>query len=94
MIKVKKREGNIVEFDIHKIESAITKAFVACGINYNSQIIELIALKASADFNKKIKNDVVSVEDIQDSVEISLIQAGYVEVAKAYIKYRQQHVKC
>ena len=91
MIKVKKREGNIVEFDIHKIESAITKAFVACGINYNSQIIELIALKASADFNKKIKNDVVSVEDIQDSVEISLIQAGYVEVAKAYIKYRQQH---
>ena len=91
MIKVKKREGNIVEFDIHKIESAITKAFVACGINYNSQIIELIALKASADFNKKIKNDVVFVEDIQDSVEISLIQAGYVEVAKAYIKYRQQH---
>ena len=91
MISVKKRDGKIVDFDLHKIESAIERAFVACGKVYNSQIIELIALKASSNFNTKIENNVVSVEDIQDAVEISLIQAGYVDVAKAYIKYRQQH---
>ena len=91
MINVKKRDGTIVEFDLRKIENAIEKAFIACGKNYNSQIIELLSLKASANFNNKINNNIVSVEDIQDSVEVSLIQSEYVDVAKSYILYRQQH---
>lgn len=91
MIQVKKRDNTIVEFDLSKIEKAIEKAFVACAKAYNNQIIELLALQASSNFSYKVKENIVSVEDIQDSVEISLIQGGYVDVAKAYILYRQKH---
>jgi len=60
---------------------------------YNHDIIEMLALRVTADFNKKIVNEVVGVEDVQDSVEIVLIQAGYVDVARSYIIYRKQHQK-
>ncbi len=93
MLSVKKRDGKIVEFDIHKIENAITKAFEAVKKSYNKDIIELLALRVTADFNNKAVKDVVSVEDIQDSVEVVLIQASYADVAKAYILYRKQHEK-
>ena len=91
MIRVRKRDGSIVDFNINKIENAITKAFESVGINYTQDIIELLALKVTAAFNKKIKNDIISVEDIQDTVEIVLIQTSYVDVAKSYILYRKQH---
>ena len=93
MLNVKKRDGKIVEFDIHKIENAIAKAFEAVKKSYNKDIIELLALRVTADFNNKAVKDVVSVEDIQDSVEVVLIQASYADVAKAYILYRKQHEK-
>ena len=93
MLSVKKRDGKIVEFDIHKIENAIAKAFEAVKKSYNKDIIELLALRVTADFNNKAVKDVVSVEDIQDSVEVVLIQASYADVAKAYILYRKQHEK-
>lgn len=91
MINVKKRDGQVVPFDLAKIESAIEKAFIAEHKVYSKDVIELLALKVTADFNKKVKEDIVSVEDIQDSVEIVLIQAAYVDVAKSYILYRKQH---
>lgn len=93
MLKVKKRDGKIVEFDIHKIEGAVAKAFEAVNKSYSQDIIELLALRVTADFNNKIVKDVISVEDIQDSVEVVLIQASYADVAKAYILYRKQHEK-
>lgn len=61
--------------------------------SYSDDIIDMLALRVTATFNDKVKGDVVSVEDIQDSVEVVLIQSGYVEVAKAYILYRKQHEK-
>ena len=91
MINVKKRDGQIVEFELAKIEVAIEKAFKACHKEYTKEIIELLALKVTSSFNEKVVNGVVSVEDIQDSVEYVLIQAGYVDVAKSYIVYRKQH---
>ncbi len=91
MLTVKKRDGSIVDFDLAKISNAIEKAFNAEHVSYTKEIIDLLALKATSNFGEKVKNDVISVEDIQDSVEISLIQAGYVKVAKSYIIYRQQH---
>ncbi len=91
MLNVKKRDGNVVAFDIKKIEVAIQKAFDACHKNYTDDIVELIALKVTADFSSKIKENTISVEDIQDSVEMILIQCGYVDVAKSYIIYRKQH---
>lgn len=93
MLNVKKRDGNIVPFNLNKIKIAIEKAFVAVGKSYSDDIIDMLALRVTADFNSKIKDDVVTVEDVQDSVEVVLIQTSYVEVAKAYILYRKQHQK-
>ena len=91
MYQVLKRTGETVAFDIKKIENAIVRAFVATNKNYNEDVIQMLALRASARFSDKVKDDKVSIEDIQDSVELTLAQAGYEDVAKAYILYRKQH---
>ncbi len=93
MYQVMKRDGELVEFDISKISAAITKAFDAQGKQYHPSVIDLLALKVTAEFEPKIKNDVIKVEDIQDSVESVLILGGYADVAKAYILYRRQREK-
>ena len=90
MFYVVKRDGQKADFDITKINDAIVKAFVACEKQYNNDIIELLALRVTADFEEKIVNDAIGVEDIQDSVEKVLNQAGFTEIAKAYILYRKQ----
>ena len=93
MFKVIKRDGECADFIIAKIEEAISKAFVATQMQYNNDIISLLALRVTADFQKKIKDEKITVEDIQDSVETVLEQAGYTDVAKAYILYRKQREK-
>ncbi len=93
MYRVTKRDGAVVSLDISKISSAISKAFNALNKQYNSDIIDLLALKVISDYEPKIKDKRIGVEAIQDSVESVLIQAGYVEVAKAYILYRKQREK-
>ena len=93
MYNVKKRDGRLVDFDIAKISDAITQAFEAQNKQYNKNIIDFLALKVTADFEPKIENDAVTVEAIQDSVESVLVQAGYADVAKAYILYRKLHEK-
>ena len=93
MYQVIKRDGKINEFDISKITQAIKAAFDAQEKNYNISLIDFIALKVTADFESKIKDDLITVEDIQDSVESVLIQAGYGDVAKAYILYRRNREK-
>ena len=93
MFQVKKRDGGLVEFDMSKISTAISKAFNANQVNYTADILNMLTLRVTANFSKKIKDNVISVEDIQDSVEVVLIQAGYVEVAKSYILYRKQREK-
>ena len=93
MYQVIKRDGKIAEFGISKIASAITKAFDAQGKQYNTDIIDFLALKVTADYQDKIENGLISVEKIQDSVEQVLGQAGYADVAKAYILYRKQREK-
>ena len=91
MIRVIKRDDSREDFNIGKIATAIEKAFMAEHKFYTKDIIEMLALRVTADFNKKVKNDEISVEDIQDSVEVVLIQAGYIDVAKSYMVYRKQH---
>ena len=93
MYQVLKRDGKIVDFDLKKINDAIKMAFEAQEKQYHPSIIDFLALKVTADFEPKIKEGVVSVEDIQDSVESVLVQAGYADVAKAYILYRKQREK-
>ncbi|MBQ8625984.1 MAG: ribonucleoside triphosphate reductase [Agathobacter sp.] len=93
MYQVKKRDGKIADFNLQKIAAAITKAFEAQDLETHPDIIDMLALKVTADFASKIKDGFVRVEDIQDSVESVLIQAGYSEVAKGYILYRKQREK-
>ena len=93
MYTVIKRDGKITDFDLKKISNAISLAFDAVDRNYNQDIIDFLALKVTANFEPKIKEHHIAVEDIQDSVETVLIQAGYEDVAKAYIIYRRQHEK-
>ncbi|HIS04806.1 MAG TPA: ribonucleoside triphosphate reductase [Candidatus Fimenecus stercoravium] len=93
MYQVIKRDGKHVDFDLSKITEAIRKAFEAQERQYNMDIIELLELKVTADFEKKIKDGLIGVEDIQDSVEAVLIAADYADVAKGYILYRKQREK-
>ena len=93
MYRIIKRDGAIVDFNLSKITHAITQAFDACEKQSTPDIIDFLALKVTADFEPKIKDGLVSVENIQDSVESVLIKAGYDDVAKAYILYRKQREK-
>ncbi len=93
MYSVQKRDGKIVEFNLSRISDAIRLAFEAQEKQFNQNIIDFLALKVTADFENKIKDGLIAVEDIQDSVESVLVQAGYADVAKAYILYRRQREK-
>ena len=91
MIKVQKRDGSIVEFKIEKIEDAIVAAFMQNNKFYTKDIVQMLALRVTSEFNNKVKNEVVDIEDIQDAVETVLIQTGYTDVAKSYMVYRKKH---
>ncbi len=90
MYRVRKRDGKITEFDIRKISDAIRKAFDACNRNYNDNVIDFISLRVTSDFEPKIKDGLIDVEDIQDSAEKVLSESGYWDVSKAYILYRKR----
>ena len=91
MYRVVKRDGRIVDFEISKIANAMKKAFDATETNYNQSVIDFLAIMVTADFQPKIKDELIHIEDIQDSVESVLSRGGYENVAKAYILYRKQH---
>ena len=93
MYRVQKRDGKIVDFDIIKIATAIKQAFESCDKDYNDSVIDFLALKVTADFEPKIQDSLITVENIQDSVEFVLVQAGYADVSKSYILYRKQREK-
>ncbi|MFP4698449.1 MAG: ribonucleoside triphosphate reductase [Eubacteriales bacterium] len=93
MFEVVKRDGEVTNFDLMKIKEAITKAFNATRKSFNDAILDMLVLRVTADFQEKISDHLIHVEDIQDSVEIILEQSGYTDVAKAYILYRKQREK-
>jgi len=93
MYQVLKRDGKVTDFNLTKINDAIRLAFEAQEKQFHPSVIDFLALKVTADFEPKIKEGLIAVEDIQDSVESVLVQAGYADVAKAYILYRRQREK-
>ena len=93
MYRVIKRDGRVVDFEIGKIAAAMKKAFDATATNYNDSTIDFLAVMVTADFQSKIHDELIAIEDIQDSVESVLSRGGYENVAKAYILYRKQHEK-
>ncbi len=93
MYRVMKRDGSTVEFDVSKISAAMIKAFEAVNRDYHISIVNMLALQVTSDFSDKIKDGLIAVEDIQDSVEKVLSASGYSDVAKSYILYRKQREK-
>ena len=93
MLQIIKRDGTRADFTLSRINDAIMKAFNATEMSYNNDIVDLLSLRVTADFQSKIKDNAIQIEDVQDSVEKVLGQAGYEEVAKAYILYRKQREK-
>ena len=89
MLKIKKRDGSLEDFKLEKVSKAIEKAFMAEHKFYNEDIINMLSLRVTAQMNSKVNNDVIDIEDVQDAVEVVLIQAGYVDVARSYILYRK-----
>ena len=85
-MKVQKRTGQIVDFDLEKIENAIKKAFDSKQVEYDPTIVESVDKLISLTYT----NVPVSVETIQDYVERTLMQFGYYDIAKAFILYREQ----
>ena len=88
-----KRDGSSEEFELGRIKSAIERAFEACDRKYTEDIVDFLTLKVTSDFQKRIKRNKISVEDIQNSVESVLIRSDYEDVAKSYILYRKQREK-
>ena len=93
MYQVVKRDGKITEFEISKISKAITKAFEALEKQYHPSVIDMLALRVTAEYEPLIHDGKIAVETIQDCVEKVLSEAGYSDVAKAYILYRKQREK-
>ena len=93
MLQVLKRDGEVADFDLRKINLAVKKAFEATEKVYTEDILDLLVLRVTADFQSQLKEEKISVESIQDSVERVLEQTGYTDVAKAYILYRKQREK-
>ena len=93
MLEVIKRDGAIAEFQLERISDVIKRAFDATKMLYNTDIINLLALRVTADFQSKIEDGKIHVEDVQDSVEHVLEQSGYTAAAKAFILYRKNREK-
>ncbi len=93
MLQVIKRNGEVAAFNLTRINDAIMKAFRATDVEFTNDIVDLLALRVTADFQERVKEGQVHIEDVQDSVEKVLEQSGYTEAAKAYILYRKQREK-
>ena len=90
-MKIKKRNGQEVDFDSNKIEQAIFKALNATDsdTSYAHRLKQKVVTIIEALFDKKIPE----VEDVQDVVEQVLINENLSKTAKAYILYRNQHAR-
>ena len=93
MLRVRKRDGKFADFDLKKIKEAMRKAFDAVEMIYNDDILEILGLRVTAEFQSKIQDSIIDIEDIQDCVEDVLEKTGYTKVAKAYILYRKNREK-
>ena len=89
---VVKRDGKIVDFDLAKIESALSRADAAAG-EFTAEDSRRIAHRLARTLAKRAAAAPLHVEEIQDAVELALLRAGYLKTARAYIVYREQHAK-
>jgi len=89
---IRKRDGRIVPFDAERITNAIAKAGQATG-EFDREVAKKLTIKVLSLAQGMIKDDIPSVEQIQDIVEEVLITSPYLKTAKAYIVYREEHAR-
>ena len=87
-MKVLKRNGAEVSFDIDKIAAAITKANESVNEDERMTATQIDRIAESVEFSCVKMNRSPSVEEIQDLVEYQIMAHGAYEVAKSYITYR------
>lgn len=90
--KVKKRNGRIVEFDVSRIEEAITKAATSIKTEC-SQVPSILAMQISENIWANFRENTPSIEDIQNEVERVLMTTGNEDIAKAYVLYRNKRAE-
>ncbi len=85
-----KRDGRTAEFHQEKIASAVEKAFSACAAMQDRSVADDIAAKVVAKIDAGAIEGTPTVEGVQDLVEETLIESGFVQTAKSYILYRAE----
>ena len=86
--KVIKRDGSIVDYQPEKVRKALESAFISTGIDRSTINIEGFVDEVNKLFEKE---NPISVESIQDTIEYCLMRNGWFDTAKAFILYREQH---
>ena len=86
-MKVIKRNGQVIDFDLRKIDVAIRKAFESEHEAYDPQVVASVQRELEAHE----ATESISVETIQDMVERALMEYKHYAVAKAFILYRHHH---
>ena len=87
-MKIIKRNGSEVDFDISKIAAAITKANEAGGAKKELTRAQIKEISEYVEFKLRKANRALSVEEIQDIVENQIMAQGAFDVARRYVKYR------
>ncbi len=85
-----KRDGRTTEFHVDKIAAAVEKAFQACAAMQDRQTADMIAERVAQKLDEGAIEGTPTVEGVQDLVEETLIESGFVQTAKAYILYRAE----
>lgn len=92
-MNVIKRNGKEVPFDFNKMKNAVTAAFSSVEQTCDESVLDFIVLKITSDFASKIRDNKITADEIQNSVEAVLMKAGYNEVAKSFVLYRKHKTK-
>lgn len=91
-MKIIKRDGSKVDFELEKIKRAIFKAFKSVDSTITDEKLEYIAQKIVRTIEEKLPADhTVTVEEVQDLVELNLIDENYYREVKSFILYRAKH---
>lgn len=93
MKQVKKRNGQIVEFEANKITEAMRKAFASVHVPVTDETLTELTSTIVDSIAAQFPETTPSVEHVQDRVEFVLMENGYLPVAKHYIVYRYEHAK-
>lgn len=93
MRQVKKRSGEIVDFNPEKITNAMRKAFLSMNVEVSEDLLRDMTQSVVSQIDREFVEKVPSVEHVQDRVEMTLMKQGYLTVAKHYIVYRYEHTK-